>query len=159
MKFKLSEDVDAPLPLVWDRFTDFHGFEEDARGRGVEVSRVGNWSKTVEGVEWRGAVTIRGKRRAISSKVARMQENELCVLESRIGGMDCLYEMSFVELAPEVTRVSLVLNLSADTLTARLILQTLKLARGRVMQRLQGILARQGNAAEAAYRREKAKQS
>jgi hypothetical protein len=79
---------------------------------------------------------------------------KVCVVESRIGGMDCYYEMGFVALSPTMTRVSLVLDLSANTLTARLLLQTLKLARGRVLQRLQGMIARQGNAVEAAWRRQ-----
>jgi hypothetical protein len=156
MKFKVTEDVDAPMALVWRRFTDFQTLEDDARGRGAEIGRVGNWSDVAEGVEWRGSVTVRGKRRAISSRVTRLVNEDLCVLDSRIGGMDCLYEMSFVSLSPAVTRVGLTLELSASTLTARLILQTLKLARGRVLQRLQALLARQGNAAEAAHRRQSA---
>lgn len=153
MKFKVSEDVDAPQAMVWARFTDFSGFEQDIRGRGATVTRVGNWQEAAEGVEWRGEVTVRGKARPVSSKVTRLVPQELCVIESRVGGMDCYYEMSFVPLSAEVTRVALVLDLSADTLTARLLLQTLKLARGKVLQRLQGLIARQGNAVEAAYRR------
>jgi len=155
MKFKVSEDVDAPQTMVWARFTDFSGFEQDARGRGATVTRIGNWTTTAEGVEWRGDVTIRGKNRALAAKVTRLAPEDLCLIESRIGGMDCSYEMTFVPLSAEVTRVALVLELSADTLTARLLLQTLKLARSRVMLRLQGMLARQGNAVEAAYRRQK----
>jgi len=155
MKFNVTEDVDAPQAMVWRRFTDFSGFEQDARGRGATVTRVGNWTKTAEGVEWRGEVTIRGKARAVSAKVARLVPQELCLIESRIGGMECAYEMTFVPLSADVTKVSLSLDLSADTLAARLLLQTLKLARSRVMLRLQGMLARQGNAAEAAYRRQK----
>lgn len=155
MKFKVSEDVDAPQAMVWARFTNFSGFEEDARGRGATVIRVGNWTEAAEGAEWRGEVTIRGKVRAIAAKISRLTPEDICLIESRIGGMDCQYEMSFVPLTPQVTRVALVLELSADTLTARLLLQTLKLARGRVLQRLQGMIARQGNAVEAAYRRQK----
>jgi hypothetical protein len=153
MKFKVSEDVDAPQSMVWARFTDFSGFEEDVRGRGATLTRVGNWTETAEGVEWRGVATLRGKARPISSKVTRLVPEDLCVVESRIGGMECYYEMSFIPLSAEVTRVALVLDLSADTLSARLLLQTLKLARGRVLQKLQGMIARQGNAVEATYRR------
>ncbi|MBF9059746.1 hypothetical protein HKCCSP123_11185 [Rhodobacterales bacterium HKCCSP123] len=153
MKFKVSEDVDAPQGMVWQRFTDFSGFEEDARGRGATVTRVGNWAEAAEGAAWRGEVTIRGKARAITSKVTRLVPQELCEIESRIGGMDCHYEMSFVPLSQDVTRVAVVLDLSANTLTARLLLQTMKLARGKVLQRLQGMIARQGNAVEAAHRR------
>ncbi len=156
MKFKVSEDVDAPIGLVWEQFTDFSGFENEARGRGVELTRTGNWAETREGVEWRGAATVRGKRRTITAKVVRLVTEDICAIDSRIGGMDCNYEMSFVALSPEVTRVSMELNLSANTLTARLFLQTMKLARGRISQRLQAVLVRQGNAAEAVHRRNSA---
>ena len=47
MKFKVSEDVDAPQDLVWRQFTDFSGFEDDARGRGARVTRVGNWTQAI----------------------------------------------------------------------------------------------------------------
>jgi len=155
MKFKVSEEVDAPQAMVWTRFTDFSGFENDARGRGATITRVGNWTTTAEGVEWRGEVTIRGKARAVSARVARLVPQELCLIDSRIGGMECGYEMTFVPVSADVTEVSIVLELSVDTLAARLLLQTLKLARSRVMLRLQGMLARQGNAVEAAYRKQK----
>ena len=154
MKFKVSEDVDAPQEMVCARFTDFSGFEEDARGRGAILNRVGNWTQTVQGVEWRGEVTVRGKSRPITAKVTQLVPQELCVVDSRIGGMNCHQEIIFVPLSTTVTRVALMLDLSADTLTARLLLQTMKLARGRVLQKLQGVLARQGNAVEAAYRRQ-----
>lgn len=154
MKFKVSEDVDAPEAMVWAGFTDFSGFESDARKRGATLTRVGNWGQTALNVEWRGDVVIRGKSRPIAAKVTQHVPRELCVIESRIGGMSCHHEMSFVPLSPEVTRVVLVLDLSAHTLTARLLLQTLKLARGRVLQRLQGFLARQGNAVVAEWRRQ-----
>lgn len=154
MKFKVFEDVDAPQAMVWARFTDFSGFEADARGRGATLTRVGNWAQATQGVEWRGAVTVRGKSRPITAKITQNVPQELCVIESRIGGMNCHHEMSFIPLSGVVTRVGLVLDLSADTLTARLLLQTLKLARGRVLQRLQAMIARQGNAVEAEWRRQ-----
>lgn len=155
MKFKVSEDVDAPQAMVWQGFTDFSGLETDARNRGATLVRVGNWTETNQNVEWRGEVTVRGKSRPIAAKVTQFSPQERCVIESRVGGMKCYQEMIFVPLSPEITRVALTLELSADTLTARLLLQTLKLARGRVMQRLQGMLVRQGNLTEVAYRRQK----
>jgi hypothetical protein len=153
MKFKVSEDVDAPLDMVWGHFTDFTGFETEARGRGAVLHRVGQWTQAAQGAEWRGEVKVRGKIRPVSAKIMQLVPQELCVIDSRIGGMQCHHEMLFVQLSQKVTRVAFVLDLSADTLTARLLLQTLKLARGRVLQRLQGVLVRQGNLVEVAYRR------
>ena len=153
MKFKVSEDVDASTGLTWARFTDFSGIEADALGRGADLARVGNWTDPKAGCGWRGSAKIRGRLRPVTAEITTLTDPEVCVITTTVGGMEAVYEMTFLELRPNMTRVQVVLDLSANTLSARLALQTLKLARGRVMQRLQGLLARQGNLAEDDYRR------
>ncbi len=153
MKFKVSEDVDAPADTTWARFTDFSGIEADALGRGAELARVGNWTAPATGCSWRGSAKIRGRLRPVTAAITALANPETCEITTTVGGMEAVYEMTFLELRPDMTRVQVVLDLSANTLSARLALQTLKLARGRVMQRLQGLLARQGNLAEDDYRR------
>jgi hypothetical protein len=154
MKFLVSQDVEAPLSIVWARFTDFGSLEADLRARGATLSRIGDWTATAEGVEWRGEAMVNGKTRALTARVTRLTPEALCLIDSRIGGVACRYEMRFTPRATEATSVDLALELSADTLSARLVVQSLKLARGQVVQRLQAILARQGKAAEAAHRRQ-----
>lgn len=156
MKFKVSEDVDAPADLTWARFTDFSGIEADALGRGADLARVGNWTDPAAGCGWRGSAKIRGRVRPVTAEITTLADPETCEIATTVGGMEAVYEMTFLELRPNMTRVQVVLDLSANTLSARLALQTLKLARGRVMQRLQGLLARQGNLAEDDYRRAQA---
>ena len=153
MKFKVSEDVDAPMNLVWTRFVDFSQFENEAKRRGADLVRLGDWSEPKIGAKWRGEVPVRGKSRMIVAEITTFDPEETCVVTSQIGGMDCVYDLTFVALSPEVTRVTSVLELSANTLSARLLLQTMKLARGKVIQKLQAIPARQGNAAEATWRK------
>jgi hypothetical protein len=153
MKFKVSEDVDAPADMTWARFTDFSGIEAEALGRGAELARVGNWSTAAQGCQWRGSAKIRGRARPVTSEITTLSGPDTCVITTVVGGMEAVYEMTFIELRADMTRVQVVLDLSANTLSARLALQTLKLARGRVMQRLQGLLARTGNLAEDDYRR------
>lgn len=153
MKFKVSEDIDAPADITWARFTDYSGIEADVAGRGADISRVGNWQTASEGCGWRGSAKIRGRVRPVTSEISVLTAPERCEFRTVIGGMDAVYEMTFLALRDDMTRVQVVLELSANTLSARLALQTLKLARGRVMQRLQGLLARQGNLAEDDYRR------
>lgn len=153
MKFKVSEDVDAPADITWARFTDFSGVEAEIRGRGAELSRVGNWSEAAAGCAWRGQVTVRGRLRPITSEISALQIPERCEITTTVGGMDAVYEMTFLQLRPDMTRVQGVLDVSAKSLSARLALQTMKLARGRIMQRLQGLLVRQGDLAEDDYRR------
>jgi hypothetical protein len=156
MKFKVSEDVDAPADITFARFTDFSGIEAEVKGRGTELARIGNWQQATVGCGWRGSAKIRGRVRPVTSEISAIDEEKRCEIRTTIGGMEALYEMTFLTLRPDMTRVQVTLDLSANTLSARLALQTLKLARGRVMQRLQGLLARQGNLAEDDYRRAKA---
>lgn len=152
MKLKVAEDVDAPLGFVYVRMADFTRLEEEIRGRGAELKRDGNWTQAAAGCGWKGNVTVRGKPRRIDASIGHMAENDTILVESKVGGMDCTYEMTFYEMAPEITRVSTVLELKPNTLSARLVIQTLKLARGRVLQKMTGSLVRRGNEIEAEYR-------
>ncbi len=156
MKYKVSEDVDAPSDITWARFTDFSGIEAEAKGRGADVVRAGNWSTPDVGCAWRGSVKVRGRARPLTSEITAMQAPDRCEIRTVLGGMTAIYEMTFLSLRADMTRVQMTLELSASTLSSRLALQTLKLAKGRVLTRMQGLLARQGNLSEEDFRRSKA---
>lgn len=153
MKFTIAEDFDAPPAQVWARVVDFAAVEADARSRGAVLNRVGDWQSLSEGAAWRGSVPIRGKSKPIEAQVTKLAHEEGLSIESRIGGMACVYEVSLVPLSAAVTRINVTLDLAAKTLSARLLLQTLKLARKRVRARLTANVRRQGNAAEGDWRR------
>lgn len=153
MKFRVSEDVDAPRDVTFARFVDFREVEAEIVAHGAELSRAGSWLVPEVGRGWRGAVRLRGRLRPVASEITALQAPDLCEIRTRVGGMDAVHLMTFTEMRADMTRVQAVLDLSAGTLSARLALQTLKLARGRVLQRLQGHLARQGTRAEDDYHR------
>ena len=152
MKFKVADDVEAPVDWVWAGFTDFAAIEADIRAREADLSRVGDWKEAALGVAWRGSVPVRGKHRTIDARIAGFVPEERLLVESQIGGMACTYEVTFAPLAGGSTRVSVILELKASTLSARLLLQTLKIARRKVIQRLDGAVVRQGQAVEADWR-------
>jgi hypothetical protein len=152
VKFRVADDVEAPIDWVWEGFTDFAAIEADIRARDAELSRVGDWKEAALGVAWRGSVPVRGKVRTIEARISGFVPEEHLLVESRVGGMDCTYEVVFAPLSAEVTRVSVTLELKASTLSARLLLQTLKIARRKVIQRLEGAVVRQGQAVEADWR-------
>lgn len=152
LKFKVSDDVEAPAEWVWNGFTDFGAIEADVAARDADISRVGDWSEPALGVAWRGSVPVRGKVRTIEARIASFKPEEELVVHSRIGGMTCHYEVGFKALSDNVTRVAVTLELKAATLSARLLLQTLKIARRRVIQRLEGAVVRQGQAVENDWR-------
>lgn len=152
MKFKVSDDVEAPVDWVWGGFTDFDAVESDIRARDAELVRVGDWKEAALGVAWRGSVPVRGKVRPIDAKIAEFRPDEHLQVESQVGGMSCEYDVTFTVLSPEVTRVAITLELKASTLSARLLLQTLKIARRKVIQRLEAAVVRQGTAVENDWR-------
>lgn len=153
MKFKLSEDIDAPRAAVWQSFTAFEALEGEMASHGVALSRVSDWSTVAQGVAWTGEAKLRGRLRAITGEITAYTPEELCVIESRIGGMLCHHEMRFIALSPATTRVAMVLDLSAQTLSARLVLQALKLSRKRIMQRFRALIVRRANIIETERKR------
>jgi hypothetical protein len=70
LKFRISDDIEAPIDWVWEGFTDFAAIEADIRARDAELSRVGDWKEAALGVAWRGSVPVRGKVRTIEARIA-----------------------------------------------------------------------------------------
>jgi hypothetical protein len=152
LRFRVTEDVEAPADWVWGGFTDFSAIEAEVRASGADLVRVGSWHEAHLGASWRGSAPIRGRARPIESRICIFAPREALAVESRIGGMECRYAVSFVPLAARATRVSVVLDLQASTLSARLMLQSMKVARRRVLQRLEGAIVRQGQSVELDWR-------
>jgi cell division protein ZapA (FtsZ GTPase activity inhibitor) len=152
VKFRVSDEVEAPANWVWKGFTDFTFIEAEALANGADLTRVGGWSEPRVGASWHGAVQVRGKARAIEAQVSAFMPPEALVIQTRIGGMRCQYEVALDPLATAVTRVSVMLELSAATMSAKLLLQSMKVARRRVHQRLEGAVVRQGQEVERAWR-------
>ncbi|MCV2874708.1 hypothetical protein OE810_00425 [Rhodobacteraceae bacterium XHP0102] len=152
MKFKATEDIDAPLELVFERFCDFRHIEDELTGRGAKLTREGGWVQPRKGASWSGEIKLRGRARPVSSQITSLIHEEALTIESQIGGMQSLYELRFQGINPQMSRVSATLELKPTTLSARLVIQSLKLARGRVLQRMTGYLVRRGNEVEAEFR-------
>ncbi|MGB0354344.1 MAG: hypothetical protein ACPGDA_10220 [Paracoccaceae bacterium] len=152
MKFKATEDIDASLELVFERFCDFTQIEADLTGRGAKLVREGGWLQPRKGTGWSSEIKLRGRARPVSSQITNFIHEEVMVIESQIGGMQTIYELRFQGINPQMSRVSAPLELKPTTLSARLVIQSLKLARGRVLQRMTGYLVRRGNEVEAEYR-------
>lgn len=141
MKLKVSDDAECPVETVFSMLTDFAWIEDDLRGQGVELARQGNWQQAEIGKAWTGRVTFRGKTRQIDAKVSGIEPGRMIEVEARIGGMRLVHETRLVPLGDQVTRVNISADMRPDTLNARLLIQSLKLARGRVLDRMQRRLA------------------
>jgi hypothetical protein len=155
MKFETIEEIDAPQDFAFARFTDFFRYEDMARNYGAELRRVGGFTEATEGATWRGSIPIRGRTRGVEAVVVSYDPSDYARIDTVVGGMNVIFEMRFEALADEKTKLIAVAELQARTLAARLIIQSAKLARKRLQDKITSKIVALANEYEDAYRREK----
>lgn len=129
MKFSTKEDVEVPIDAAFAMMCDFEGFERAAMRRGAEVQRTD--SKTVPGVgmAWRAAFSLRGKRRQVDLEMVSFEKPDEMVVECRSQGLLCLMTLELTALSKNRTRIMLSFDIKPLNLSARLLVQSLKLAK------------------------------
>lgn len=131
MKLSGREDIDAPIAQVWSAVTDFDALELLALRRGVEVTRTG----VVPAISWKTAFTLRGKRRQLQIRLQRLERPTHLAASFTSTPVEGSGLMELIELGPNRTRMMITVEVKPRTLAARIMLQSLKLARGRVNKR------------------------
>lgn len=134
MKFSAREDINAPADHVWTEVCDFAGFERQAMRRGADVQRV-DAGPVVEGSAWDVAFSFRGKDRQLRAEVTRLDGPNGLTLNTTSSGIDGVVTIELVPLTPQRTRFAMSVEMSAKTLPARLLLQSLKLAKANLTNR------------------------
>lgn len=136
MKLASRQDVEAPIGKVFALVSDFDGFARQAMRRGAEVHRREPQGAAQAGSSWDVRFTWRGRERRFVPTVTHWDPPAGYALHSVSGGLTVLCQMDLVPLTPARTRIALRFDLTGNGITARLFVQSLKLARGRMQQRL-----------------------
>ena len=148
MKFKAKEDLEAPIGKVFDMLTDFESHERSALRRGIEIRRNDRLMAPGVGATWEAGFKFRGKARKAALEVVEFdQPNEIVVL-AKMQGMETRVEFVLVSLSKTRTRLSIVAELKPKTLSARLLVQSFKLARGNIVKKFDERLADWGRTME-----------
>lgn len=152
MKFSTNEDIEAPIEAVFDMLSDFEHFERAALRRGAEVQRVDDMTVPGPGMTWDAVFELRGKRRELQLEMVTYDRPNEMVLESTSPGM--LGQMSFelIALSRGRTRVKVELEVKPLNLSARLLVQSLKLAKKKLAQRYKLRIAEYAKGMEDRYR-------
>jgi len=129
MKFSTKEDVEAPIDFVFGEVSDFQAFERVALRRGAEVQRVDDLQAPGVGMSWTSQFKFRGRKREASIKVTQYDRPNALVCSFETGLLQGTLDVDLVALSRNRTRLSVVAELSPRNLTARLLLQSIKLAR------------------------------
>ncbi|MEO3416545.1 SRPBCC family protein [Roseovarius sp. CAU 1744] len=135
MKFSAREDIEAPIEFVFAQVTDFQALERSALRRGAEVQRVDGNSEPGVGMAWDVSFKLRGKMRELKTELTRLDAPNSVVLSSRSKAMGGHMVVDLVALSRGRTRMSMDLELKPINLSSRLLVQSLKLARGNLTGR------------------------
>ncbi len=151
MKFSSREDIEAPIDHVYAAITDFPAFERQALRRGADVRRTDGSGPAQEGATWQVAFSFRGKERKLKAELTRLEEQGL-QLNTASAGIDGETVVDLVPLSPRRTRLAVSIELRAKSLSARLLLQSLKLAKANLTHRFKKRVAEFASDVEGRYK-------
>lgn len=151
MKFSSREDIEAPIDHVYAAVTDFGAYERQALRRGADVRRTDGSGPAVLGSTWDVAFSYRGKDRKLKAKLVRYDDQGL-QLDTTSSGIDGQTVIDLVPLSPKRTRLAVSIEMKAKSLPARLLLQSLKLAKASLTTRFKKRVADFASDVESRYK-------
>ncbi|MEE4345550.1 MAG: SRPBCC family protein [Paracoccaceae bacterium] len=135
MKFSAKEDIEAPIEQVFALVSDFESLERAALRRGAEVQRTDSLRKPGVGMRWMAAFMARGRQRKLDIEMTEYESPNGMRFHSVAQGLETDMKVEFVALSRGRTRLSVDLELKPKSISARLLVQSLKLARANLSKK------------------------
>ncbi len=136
MKFDYNSTINVPVEFAYARATDFDKFESEGFGVMSKFEPIGDISAPEIGARWKVQSEFQGRQRKFSLQLRELLENEAVVLGNGSDKFDIEARFSFGKIDDENTDFTFEINSSASTITGRLIMQTMQLARSRIEKKL-----------------------
>ncbi|MDO8881880.1 MAG: SRPBCC family protein [Pseudotabrizicola sp.] len=136
MHLSSRTDIEAPIEHVYKVMSDFENWERAAMRRGADVSRTDKLRAPGVGMGWHVIFRFRGKERAIDIYLTEQEPGAKLAFKGKGRMVEGDLSIELVSLAPKRTRMVLHTQVRPLTIAARLFLQSLKLAKGRVQGKL-----------------------
>lgn len=137
MIFVTTEDIEAPIDLVYRSVSDFDAFERSALRRGLEVQPLDE--EVLEGAVrgWNVVFQYRGKQRESTARLVDVVPDQGFTINGNSGGIHGSMVVDLVALSKMRTRLKVSMDVGAKTLSSRLLLQSMKLAKTKLSQRFE----------------------
>lgn len=129
------EDISASIDAVFEQLSDFEGFERAAMRRGAEVTRTDTLGAPGVGMGWRTGFDYRGKERKANIELTEYEAPERMRAKVHSTGVEIEVLVELVAMSRTRTRMNLTLDARPRTIPARLMIQSMKLARQTVLKR------------------------
>lgn len=152
MKLNSKQDIEAPLEFVFDQLTDFDQFERMAMRRGAEIERTDRLRSAGPGMTWRLRFRFRGKERKMAIRLVEVQTGSFLVYGFESPNVEGTTRLELLALSPRRTRMTLSIDTRPKSLAARLVLQSLRLAKGRIQRRFDVGAGKLANLMEERFR-------
>ncbi|WP_417261213.1 SRPBCC family protein [Celeribacter sp.] len=137
MKFSTRQDIEAPAEFVFEHFTDFEGLERQAMRRGIEVARKSTHQPRDVGAGWTLKVPFRGKIRDLDAEIVECDAPNTLAATAVSGGLNMEIKSELVPLSPQRTRVTIGYEVRPKTLSARILVQSVKFAKATLQKRFE----------------------
>lgn len=141
MKFSTREDIEAPIEFVFGELSDFATLERSALRRGAEVQRIDDKRQNGVGMMWDSAFDFRGKRRQLRLELVEYDPPNAMRFASTSPSLNSDMVVDLVALSRGRTRMSMDIELKPQNLSARLMIQSLKLAKSNMTKRFEKRIA------------------
>ena len=132
MKFSTQKTVGVPSQHLFAAFRDFEEFEQLLMERGAEVRRTGDGDGTGLGMSWDVVFTYRGKRRTACAVVSALSHGENIMIDMTNADMDGQFDVVVEKVTAHKSRVKVGLKVIPKTISTRLLIQSLKLAKSQM---------------------------
>ena len=129
MQFSSVQDVNAPLDFVFQQLSDFESYESYALRTGAEVERTDTYSEKCAGMQWKVQGDFRGKRRKFNIELIEYRPDNLLKFFVKSKGVEANATVESMALTRKQSRIKVTTVLKPKTISARLILQSAKLAK------------------------------
>ncbi|PID35557.1 MAG: hypothetical protein CR993_09460 [Rhodobacterales bacterium] len=152
MKLVAREDIEAPIDAVFRQLSDFDGFERAALRRGAEVQRTDSLTQPGAGMGWRASFDFRGKERLGEIEMTAYDRPNAMVFQAKGMGVDLELEMELVSMSPARTRLNMSTDIRPRSIPAKLVVQSMKVARSNVLRKYRKRIAKLAEQVEARCR-------
>ncbi|WP_417243945.1 SRPBCC family protein [Celeribacter sp.] len=135
MKFSTRKDIEAPAEYVFERIANFEALERQAMRRGIDVVRKDPAQPRGVGAGWMMKVPFRGKTRDLEADIVTYSEPNGLTVNVTSDGLDMVLDVELVALSPNRTRLAMTYDVKPQTLSARILVQSIKFAKGTLDRR------------------------
>lgn len=135
MRFSSRQDIAASLDEIFAMLTEFDAIEKGARRRRIAVRRIApepGGNKPGGRPAWDVGFRLHGGERRARLELAECDVHRGVCLRGEVEGIETVLRLDLIPLSRHLTRIAVTADLSPRTIPARLLVQSLRLVRGKL---------------------------